>query len=229
MLYSWEQLERKVLELGFLPFFTNPIPGFSVEEMTPRELWFSDEVDGPWEWKGPVIRDWNCAYGKFFNGKAGYISLDWLPDFINWRRHLYPLDLMDPDAQHVYEVLVEHESLLSKELKVMSGFTLSRKKKFDPSGLETGAKEKNGSLCDKYIASLENATFVCIADFEYQISKSGEPYGWGVARYCTPEAMYGAGIVQTDRTAEESYQRIRTHLKTLFPGATDKQLNKFLQ
>ena len=51
--------------------------------MVDPRLWFSDE-EGPWEWKGPVIRNMNCAYGKLFNGKAGYVSLEWLPDFANY-------------------------------------------------------------------------------------------------------------------------------------------------
>ena len=31
-------VEQAVEELGFLPFFANEIPGFSIEEHTPREL-----------------------------------------------------------------------------------------------------------------------------------------------------------------------------------------------
>ena len=68
-------------EWGFLPFFENGIPGFSVEELTPKELWFASDVDGPWEWKGPVIRASGCAYGKFFGGKAVFISREWFLDF----------------------------------------------------------------------------------------------------------------------------------------------------
>lgn len=46
---SYEELERLVLDMGFLPFFRNEIPGFSVEEHTPLELWFPDreDKDGP--------------------------------------------------------------------------------------------------------------------------------------------------------------------------------------
>ena len=39
-----------------------------------------------WEWKGSVVREGGCTYGKFFAGKAGFISLEWWPDFCNWRR-----------------------------------------------------------------------------------------------------------------------------------------------
>ncbi len=38
MIYNAEDLLNKVEEYGFLPFFKNGIPGFSVEEMCPPEL-----------------------------------------------------------------------------------------------------------------------------------------------------------------------------------------------
>lgn len=217
MIHSQQQMEQLALEWGFLPFFRNAIENFSIEEHTPETLWFSKEHPGPWEWKGPVIGEWRCAYGKFFGDKAGFVSLEWLPDFMNWRRSQHPLEQQSPEARHVYEVLVKHESLLSQELKLASGYTLSRK------------KEKNsGSACDALIASLEMSTYVCIADFEYKVSRAGQRYGWGVARYCTPEAMYGSGIAHCDRTPEESRSRIIAHLQALFPQATKSQLEKII-
>ena len=64
-LKSLADIEARCAELGFLPFFRCGIPGFSVEEMVAPEYWFTDE-EGAWEWKGPVIREGHCAYGKFF-------------------------------------------------------------------------------------------------------------------------------------------------------------------
>lgn len=221
MIHSWQQMEQLTLKWGFLPFFHNTIEGFSIEELTPETLWFSKEHPGPWEWKGPVIREWRCAYGKFFAGKACFVSLEWLPDFANWRRYRYPMDAMGEDAKHVYDVLVEHESLLSKELKLASGYTLSRKRTQDGS-------LKDGPACDKIISQLEMAIYVCIADFEYLISKGGQQYGWGVARYCTPEAMYGAGLLRCERSPEESRERIINHVHSLFPTATRAQIEKLI-
>ena len=169
----------------------------------------------------PVIREWRCAYGKFFAGKACFVSLEWLPDFSNWRRYRYPMETMGEDAKHVYEVLVAHESLLSKELKLASGYTLSRKRTQDGTA-------KDGPACDKIISQLEMATYVCIADFEYLVSKSGQQYGWGVARYCTPEAMYGAGMLRCERTPEESRERIVNHIHSLFPDAQRAQIEKLI-
>ncbi len=50
-LHSADDLIATVEQYGFLPFFRNEIPGFSVEELCPPELWFADDADGPWEWK----------------------------------------------------------------------------------------------------------------------------------------------------------------------------------
>ncbi|MFR2172976.1 MAG: hypothetical protein ACLS5Z_06340 [Clostridium fessum] len=72
-LHSADGLIAAVEQYGFLPFFRNEIHGFSIEELCPPELWFADDVDGPWEWKGPVARSGKCLYGKLFNKKAGFV------------------------------------------------------------------------------------------------------------------------------------------------------------
>ncbi len=217
------QLEALIKEWGFLPFFKNGIAGFSIEELTPPELLFGDEMmNGPWQWKGPIIGNWESAYGKFFQKKAGYVSMEWLPDFMNWRRSKFPLRKECKDARHIHEVLVENESMLSKQLKVASGFTLSRK----------NTEKKNGMAFDALVAQLQMGTHVCIADFEYLISKKGEPYGWGVARYCTPDAMYPDLFPLKERvegrTPEQSRQRIIDHLQKLFPDVERKQIEKLI-
>ena len=49
-----EDLMRVVEYYGFLPLFSNDIPGFSVEEMYAPVYWFAEDRDGPWKWKGPA-------------------------------------------------------------------------------------------------------------------------------------------------------------------------------
>lgn len=227
---SPSSLHHLIQEWGFLPFFRNAVEGFSIEDGTPPELWFTDEqMAGPWEWKGPIITQWDCTYGKFFCGKAGFVSLPWLPDFLNWRRYKYPLSSYNAEACHILEVLRENESLLSRELKKASGFSLSRKKKFDPFGLEK-KEEKNGTAADKLLVELQMGTYVAIADFEYNYSKSGERYGWGIARYCTPEALFGENIQHAceGRTPEESRNRILEHLHTIFPQVSLSKMGKLI-
>lgn len=230
-----EQVEGLIREWGFLPFFKNGIEGFSIEEMTPPELLFGDDFDkGPWQWKGPIISRWESSYGKFFKGKAGYVSLGWLPDFINWRRSVYPLKKQDKDARHILDVLVENESMISRQLKKASGFTLSRKRKaFNPDDPSKPIENRrNGMAFDTLIAQLEMGTHVCIADFEYLVSKKGEPYGWGLARYCTPEAMYPDLFPITERvegrTPKDSRKRIIDHLCRVLPDVERTRIEKLI-
>lgn len=230
-----QQVENLIREWGFLPFFKNGIKGFSIEEMTPPDLLFGDEyLQGPWGWKGPIIAKWEAAYGKFFKGKAGYVSLEWFPDFMNWRRSIASLKGQDKEARHIYEVLVENESMLSKQLKLASGFSLSRKRMvFNPLDPFVPAENKhNGMAFDALISQLQMGTHVCIADFEYLISKKGEPYGWGVARYCTPEAMYPHLFPVEEqvegRTPEQSLLRMLDHLCRLFPDVERTKFEKML-
>ena len=74
---SRETLALAAESLGILPFFPNLVKGLSVEEMCAPGMLFGGNYDeGCWEWKGPVIRKRTTAYGKFFQRKAGFVSLD---------------------------------------------------------------------------------------------------------------------------------------------------------
>ncbi|MBQ8024942.1 MAG: hypothetical protein IJ259_00745 [Oscillospiraceae bacterium] len=212
-------LLSEVRRLGFLPFFANEVPGFSIEEHTPARLWFSETEDGPWEWKGPVARSGVCVYGKFFKGRAGFISLDWFPVFANYRRDGYDFDALYDDgfASHkdkqVYDVLAEHGSLLSKELKALCNYRKDGNKGFDA-----------------VITRLQMETYVSIADFEYAVDKAGRQYGWGIARYSTPEAQFGADLMAEAYREDPAVSRARVyaHLQSLCPEATEKQIRSLL-
>ena len=86
-----QDLVNVINRVGFLPIFSNDIPGFSAEEHTdPSALWGAE--DGLWEWKGPVIQQSGCAYGKLLMGKATFVNRYWFPDFANVRRDGYDFD-----------------------------------------------------------------------------------------------------------------------------------------
>lgn len=219
-IHSPEELTALVEQVGFLPFFAHDIKGFSIEECCPPQLWFSDTVDGPWEWKGPVARTKRCVYGKFFNGKAGFVSLEWLPDFANWRRDGYDFDARYEDGlsakkdKQIYDTVAEHGELLSKMLKELCNYRKGGNKGFDT-----------------VITRLQMQTYLCIADFEYMRDRFGKPYGWGVAQYSTPEALFGydAVTVAYERPPEESLQKIMEHLAKLLPDVSEKQIKHLIK
>ncbi|MGI6242106.1 MAG: AlkZ-related protein [Prevotella sp.] len=234
-------IERMVNDLGFLPFCANDISQFSIEENTPGDLWFVDDTDGPWEWKGPVIVDGDCAYGKFYRNKTMYVSMEWFPDFMNWRRSQYKLTAQE---KKVLTVLKEHHSLLSKQLKRESGYLpknrhrpnnpvlqLSEDETRSDMELRRASTAKNKKKKESFetcITHLQMSTHVVTADFEYNYDKQGKRYGWGVARYCTPEDFFGAERLIVDRTPEESVRKIFNHLRKRLPWATEEQIWKII-
>lgn len=214
-----EAIRETVQRLGFLPFFKNEIPGFSIAEHTPPQLWFSDTQEGPWEWKGPIIRTGDCVYGKFFRGRAGYISRDWYPVFANCRRNGYDFDALYDDGfapygdKQIYDALSSRGTLLSRELKILSGYGKGGDKGFDPR-----------------ITRLQMQCYVLIQDFEYMRDKLGKEYGWGVARYATPERIFGedfmAEAYREDPAASKA--RVYAQLRAICPEANEKQIKKLL-
>lgn len=219
MICGVEELLKKVKEYGFLPFFKNSIPNFSIEEMCPPEQWFTDQ-DGPWEWKGPVAKSGECIYGKFFNGKAGFISKEWIPDFANYRRDGYDFDARYDDGlvlykdKELFDTIEEHDVILSKDLKEIRNYRNGGNKGFDT-----------------VITRLQMQSYVCVADFVYMRNKFGKPYGWGVAQYTTPEYFFGYNYITSAYKIDptESKRKIIEHLEKTLPNATEQQIYKIIK
>ena len=212
-----KDLIEAVQSFGFLPLFRNSLPGFSVEEHVLPRAWFSAEP-GVWEWKGPVIQKTRCAYGKFFEKKAAFVSAEWFPDLANVRRDGCDFDtLIDmgraphPD-QVIMNAVMAHHAIDTKALKEMTGYD----------------QEKKGF--DTIMTRLQMETYLNIRTFVYPFDKHGEPYGWGIAEYTTPEQQFGQKRVTRaySRTPEESRERIIRHLLKTVPGASEDQLNRLI-
>ncbi len=217
-----KDLTDAVESFGFLPFFACSVPGLSIEEHAASDVWYSS-ADGEWkvwEWKGPVIRESGCAYGKFFDNKAAFISREWFPDFANYRRNGYDFDARYDDGLASYRDKELFE-LLDKKAPVISGSLKSE-----------GDYRKGGKKgFDTMITRLQAQCYVVISDFVYATDKSGKTYGWGTAEYSTPEKLFGKAFTDKvyQRSPEESYQRIYEHFKGLFPDVEDKTIRKFLR
>ena len=219
---SMDDLMEAIEEFGFLPFFENSIEGFSIEEHVTRDRWY-DPATGSWpvwEWKGPVIRQTGCAYGKFFEKKACYISPKWFLDFANYRRDGYDFDARFDDGlaslkdKQLYDLIDGSAPILSKELKKRGDYRKGGVKGFDT-----------------MITRLQGQCYVLISDFVYLKNKLGEPYGWGVAEYTTPEILMGEAFTSAvyQRSPEESYERLTEHFIKLFPHEEIATLKKFIK
>ena len=119
-IYSAAQLTVFIHEVGFLPLLDSGIRGFSAEEVVSDDCRYVVLDDGGWDWplwkwKGPIVSDGDCVYGKFFNKKAGFISREWWPDFCNYRRSKYPVPAEGTIDDVILTTLREHGSLITRE------------------------------------------------------------------------------------------------------------------
>ena len=207
-----------VERFGIVPLFRNSIPGFSVEEHVAPEAWFSVE-EGVWEWKGPVIRETGCAYGKFFEKKAAFVSRSVFPDLANLRRDGYDFDARFDDGlasfadQYLFDLIDTHAPVLTGTLREVGNYKKGGKK-----GFET------------VLSRLMHQCYVLIDDFVYLRDRSGKPYGWGIAQYSTPERWLGEAFTSAvyRREPTESGARITERLKAL-TGADEPAIRRFLK
>ena len=191
MLYNVRDIASLVNQWGILPFFANEVEGFSIEENISPDYWFPREGEGVWEWKNEVMIEADCAYGKFYRGKACFVSMKCYPDMVNLRRSLYN---PTADEQIILQTVEAEGSLLSPELKKRCGYTRPHRPRAT-SAIERAAlhnaprAEAPRKGFDTAIARLQMGGRLLTAGFEYNYSRSGERYGWSIARYCTPSII----------------------------------------
>ena len=217
-LRSPEDLLDMILEIGFLPLFSNDIPGFSVEEHTPAGDWWTDDpARDPWAWRQLLAPNEHVAYGKFFGKKAGFVSREWFPAFANYRRDgydyegLYEDGKMSSRCKRIMDVLEPNEN--AEGLALLS-CDLRRR-----AALEKGFE---GAVTD-----LQMKSFLILGDFRQKQNRHGEPYGWHVAEIKTPETKWGYDAINSLREKpEDSRKRIFDQIRKHYPGADDRDLEK---
>lgn len=209
---SPEAMVAAIRGCGIIPFFENPVPGFSIEEMTPREYWFDGEEDslGPWDWKIEAVQTGEIAYGKFLcGGKAAFATADCYRDLLNWRRAQPKYALREGDRK-AYGAVCEAGSLTSRELRRICGL-------------------KKGQM-DAITTRLEQQTRLVIGDFERVYKGQFLEYsGWQLASLCRPEDLFEYDLDAPFRSPQDSYARLADRIRQTVPDATDTQIKQLLQ
>ncbi len=165
-----------------------------------------------WKWKGAVITDGACVYGKFFDKKAGFIAREWWPDFMNWRRAMSSPIGEGTVEEAIISTLQMHGSLITRDLRRACGFT--------------GTKMR--SRFDAYVTRLQMSCRIVTEDFVYPRDRHNREYGWGWSLLTTPEQLYGKEACSSERTPDESLERMLGHLRQVIPQASASQLRRLL-
>lgn len=222
-IHTVEEAITYINEVGFLPLFRNDISGFSLEERTASAYWWSGDIErDPWEWRKIIARSGQVVYGKFFDRKAGFISKDWFPYFVNYRRDGYDFDALWDDEKasmrqkKIMDLFTEENKdaeLYSFEVKQNAGFGKDGEKNFE------------GTTTD-----LEMKMYLCMMDFRQRKNKKGEDYGWAIAVYATPEHLWGYEYVTSAYQEEpvKSWNRIVERMNVIHPNATEAQIRRMI-
>ena len=220
---SAAELTSWVREIGFLPFFANDVTGFSAEEHVGAHVWWTgDRETDPWEWREVIAGGHAIAYGKFFDGRAGFIAPDWLPRFANARRNGWDFDgkwqsgaashrekaimscFVDPESEDEPEFT--GAAILSTELKKRAGFGKGGEKNYP--GILTG---------------LQMQLYLVIGGFRRRANKKGAEYGMGVSVIMAPESIWGYELMSSayEESPAASWQHIFDHVRKMYPDADD--------
>ncbi len=215
------ELTELIEVLGFLPLFKNSIPGFSVEERTMGEAWWSGRPEeDPWEWREVIAAEGRIAYGKLFGNRAGFISREWYPYFAVLRRDGYDFDSRYEDGlasrkhKNIIDLLELSGPIPSYDLKKGAGFHKNGEKGFE------GA-----------ITALQMQTYILVSSFHRRRNRQNEVYGWSVAEYSLSEQHFGEAHVRSayDIGAPEAWNRIIRGFKKHFPLINDKEAERLIR
>ncbi len=224
------ELVDHIKQVGFLPYFAGEVPGFSVEERVAAGAWWTgDRATDPWEWREEIAAGHAVAYGKFFDGRAGFISPEWLPRFANARRDGWDFDgkwqsgaashrekavmqfFVDPESED--ELQFTGAAIPSTELKRLAGFGKGGEKNYP--GILTG---------------LQMQLYLVIAGFRRRRNKRGEEYGMAVSLMMVPESLWGYDLMTSAYSEEpaDSWRAIFDHARAQCPGADEAALMKLI-
>lgn len=210
LIKSPESMIQTIREFGIIPFFHGKIPGWSIEDLTEPDFWFtSSEELGPWDWKIEAVRQGNIAYGKFIRNKAAFATVEWYAHLMNWRRSL-------PQYRIPLGEKYSGNTLMDRLYKTLSPTLLYAIKEFgamEPTEMrgllqerttEEALKSIGGSM-NKYLFPkikrtavdflnlyLEMGTWTVIGDFQRIFRGRNQEYtGWQRSSITTPELLFG--------------------------------------
>ncbi len=217
---SYKELTELMKEIGFLPLFKNSVPGFSLEERSAADAWWTGTDLDPWAWREIIAAEGNVAYGKLYGNRAGFVSKEWLAYLAVYRRDGYDFDSRYEDglasrrAKNVIDVLQQRGECLSNELKIAAGFGKGGEKGFEGT-----------------ITQLQMQTYITVRKFQKRRNKKNEEYGWPIASFTLSENLFGEEYIKSQYHlgGEKAKEMIVAKIESFCPSATKQNIEKVIR
>jgi hypothetical protein len=206
-------------EIGFMPLSKNRVNFINLTDLTVPAQWHTELPSDPWQWRVNVEKDGKAAYGKLFDKKPGFISLEWYPKFLTARRkgrsfqEIYLDGLISNYAKQIYTLFEDHESLAVHEIKALIGVTKELSSKFESA-----------------MSELQMAMLVTVNGTKQKLNSKGEPYGWPSTAYSTVETWAGEKIIEESEaiSAQDAEDDIIIRIEDVVPGISRAKLKSFI-
>ena len=214
-----ESMLELIRQYRIVPFFSNPIPGYSIEEHTPLDCWFTEDNLGPWDWKIDCVQSGEIAYGKFlWGGKAAFATVDAYRELMNWRRSKAAYA---PTAaqQRILDFVEEHGSVTVSEVRKLLGV--------------------KKSAADAQLGKLQMQARILTGDITRVYRGPELSYaGWQRSTFCTPESLFEEldfpfpgfkpRTLKSALTPDESLAFVKDCVRKVCGDAPDRLLYKML-
>ena len=215
-----ESMLELIEEYRIVPFFANPIPGFSVEEHTPADHWFESDDLGPWDWKIDCLQSGDVAYGKFlWGGKAAFATVDVYRELMNWRRSQARYEPTEVQRK-VLDLMEAKETISVADVRKLLGITKS--------------------AADAILTKLQMQARVITGDITRVFRGPELSYvGWQRSVFCAPEALfegvefpfpgYVPRTLGSSLSPAESLEYVKQCVRKVCGDVPDKVMDKLLR
>lgn len=216
---EYQEFVSKVEDIGFMTLSTNNIGFTNLADLTTEDQWHTGLPSDPWRWRVRIEDDHKAAYGKLFDKKPGFISLEWYPVFLAARRkgrsfaEVYSEGLLSNHSKQIYELFKYHKSLAVHEIKAMCGFTK-----------ESNTKYENA------MTELQMWMFITVNGTKQKISAKGDPYGWPSTAYSTVETWAGEKLIEEAKrmNPKDALDEIIMRVQDIVPQAEMSKIRRFV-
>ena len=207
--YSPESMISAIMEIGIIPFSKNAVPGWSIQEITDPDFWFttSDQL-GPWDWKIEAVRE-GIVYGKFIGNKSAFATVEAYRHLMNWRRSLPKYRIAVGEASEMKNLeerlaaylsptllncIRERESLESSEIRALLEELVPEETRVQVGGCMEKyliPKIKKQAI-DLLLQHLDMGTWTLVGDITRVYKGPNCEYkGWQKNSITTPELLFG--------------------------------------